>query len=645
MSRTRTLRRGVGLLAAAGLAAATLTVISAPAHAAGASIHVLTTGNLGNGQIIQVEGNAGAANASDLFVAMCEGAPTKNNCVTSLSGFGTPTAYILQVTPDPSTGAWGPFNFMVRTTLVTGNTPAGFNCLTAGTCLIGQTSQADPSNHSFDATQSLDLGPTVSLSSSTGVNGDVITVSGTGYPARSTTTGDALNTPLNVGLCGFPPSATNCDGTLSHYPSVNVDSNGHFSTSLTLNFPFTDFASTVHTCTAAGSCIVGTSNQQNPADLTNNGGALIQNIPAATLSVTSVTGQTVTTAARAGDTVNLTGGSWDASGAITAQLCDTSGANCDASGISSSTIATDGSGNLTGGAVIDASATTGARTLKVSQGAHVASASITILGTRAIVLTPSSGGPGTTVTVTGSNWDPSESIDVGGMTAVLGATSDPIKSGASANSSGAFTQTFVVNDPATAFIVAANHTDTTKHASAPFGTSLNECTVPDGDQCQLQQNVTFLAKHGVLKQSQSGSTVFLDADSSTPGVQDLQLDGTEQHVTGDLNTDTVTDARGTSAGWTLNAKVSDFTNGATPTTNGTIAATNLAWVPACAVTSGGATPTVGTSTTLSNSDQLLCSVPSGTGNGVYTADAGLTLTVPATADAGTYNAILTLTLS
>jgi hypothetical protein len=631
---SRITRKGLAVAAATGLAAAGLTVLSAPAHAAGgATIQIDTTGNIGTGQTISVSGNAGGPGAPDLFVAVCEGTPTATNCDQSLSGAGTPTAHVLQVSPNAVTGAWGPVSYFVRTTIVTGHTPGGFNCISAGTCVIGTTNSMNPADHTYDSTTPLGpLGPTVTLSSSTGVDGDVVSLTGSGFPAANTTTGAALNTPLNIGLCGFPPTATSCDKALGDYAAATVDANGHVpATNVTLHFPFTDFGNGVHTCTAANSCIVGTSNAANNADQTNTAGAFIQNVPAATLSVASVTGQTVTTAARSGNTINVTGVNW-ASGAITAQLCDSSGANCDATGITSNTLAVDASGNLTGGAVVDASATGGVRSLKVTSGATSALAPITILGTPTVAGTPATGGTGTVVAISGSNWNPGSTVTLQGRTAVPGDSSDaPVT--VTASGTGSITGSYTVNDPATTSIQA---TDGTFTANQAFSASALSCNVPTGGNCALTQNVHFLANPGLLNQAIAGTDVNLGT---------ITLTGQPQSVSGSINQDVVTDARGTSAGWTLNASLTDLTNGATPTTHGTIPAANMAWTPNCKVTSGGATPTTGSSTNLSTTDQLFCSVPSGTGNGAYTADAGLSLTVPATADAGTYNAILTLTLS
>ena len=65
MSHARTFRRGVGAVAAIGLAAATLTVLSAPSQAApgDATITPSQSTNLNTVQVIQVSGNAGPLSA------------------------------------------------------------------------------------------------------------------------------------------------------------------------------------------------------------------------------------------------------------------------------------------------------------------------------------------------------------------------------------------------------------------------------------------------------------------------------------------------------------------------------------------------------------------------------------------------------
>lgn len=146
------------LLSILAMAIVVSTVLAAPAHAAELSITATPSTGLTNDQTISVAGNAGTPNAPTLFVAVCEATPDATNCDQSLTGAGTPAAHILQVTPDPATGAWGPVDFHVRETIVTGNSPNGFDCAKTPTCVIGTTNSANPKDHTFNVTTALGFG-------------------------------------------------------------------------------------------------------------------------------------------------------------------------------------------------------------------------------------------------------------------------------------------------------------------------------------------------------------------------------------------------------------------------------------------------------------------------------------------------------
>jgi hypothetical protein len=115
-------------------------------------------------------------------------------------------------------------------------------------------------------------------------------------------------------------------------------------------------------------------------------------------------------------------------------------------------------------------------------------------------------------------------------------------------------------------------------------------------------------------------------------------------ATGELGKATVTDLRGTNAGWDLTGQVENFTAG-----TATIAAAQLGWAPqsvtrlqgsgsaaaggAAAVGSGLAQP------------KTLCKAAAKASSGVFECGAKLTLGIPDTAAAGSYTATLTLTLA
>ncbi|GAA3608004.1 hypothetical protein GCM10022419_111180 [Nonomuraea rosea] len=108
-----------------------------------------------------------------------------------------------------------------------------------------------------------------------------------------------------------------------------------------------------------------------------------------------------------------------------------------------------------------------------------------------------------------------------------------------------------------------------------------------------------------------------------------------QTASGALNPATVTDQRGSAAGWSLVGQVTDFTSAA----GGAIPASALGWTPSA---DGAAAP--GPGADLSRATTL-CSAAAGAGTGSSACAAGLTLTVPAQTRQGAYTATLTLTLS
>jgi hypothetical protein len=147
----------------------------------------------------------------------------------------------------------------------------------------------------------------------------------------------------------------------------------------------------------------------------------------------------------------------------------------------------------------------------------------------------------------------------------------------------------------------------------------------------------------------------------------VTLNGEYQLTNGTIQPVTVTNARGTSAGWSVTGQVSDFkTDPAGADCRGgdaneyrlCIPGDNLDWGPSAgivhtvipgdvAAVDAGATGdllhpwTRGLGTTA----QTLCSSPVDQSGGTFQCNANLSLGVPASAGAGTYTANLTLTLA
>ncbi|MEW2476380.1 HtaA domain-containing protein [Micromonospora gifhornensis] len=157
---------------------------------------------------------------------------------------------------------------------------------------------------------------------------------------------------------------------------------------------------------------------------------------------------------------------------------------------------------------------------------------------------------------------------------------------------------------------------------------------PNGAEQEITAQVL---QSGPLTLTSSGASVALPAVH--PGA----------FADGSLNAVTVSDLRGTNAGWNVVGQVEEFTNAL----GGTIAADNLGWTPnasvladtlvgAAGVVTPGAPATPGDGL---GSARTLCAAPAGTSAGSFQCGADLRLGVPPAAVPGGYTATLTLTLS
>ncbi|GAB7036417.1 MULTISPECIES: HtaA domain-containing protein [Catenuloplanes] len=155
------------------------------------------------------------------------------------------------------------------------------------------------------------------------------------------------------------------------------------------------------------------------------------------------------------------------------------------------------------------------------------------------------------------------------------------------------------------------------------------------------QQITAAVTGGALTLTTSGTSVALSA--ATPGAT----------ATGALNAVTVSDLRGTNAGWDLVGQATDFTS----TTGGVIPADNLGWTPTATVVSSGLQAANGVTAAVTpgapaapgsglGSSRALCSADAGSSLGSSTCGAALSLGVPESSAAGSsYAAVLTLTLA
>ncbi|GIF21984.1 hypothetical protein BJ973_002310 [Actinoplanes tereljensis] len=183
----------------------------------------------------------------------------------------------------------------------------------------------------------------------------------------------------------------------------------------------------------------------------------------------------------------------------------------------------------------------------------------------------------------------------------------------------------------------------TASASASSGSGPTDPTDPtdptEPGNGSTAQTIKAAVAGGALTLTSAGSDVNLSA--ATPG----------QTATGNLNAVTVSDLRGTNAGWDLVGQVTDFTSAA-----GTIPAANLGWTPTAAVVATGLKAANGVQNAVTpggpvtpgsglGASKTLCSAETGSSLGSSTCGAALNLGVPESSAAGEYSAVLTLTLA
>ncbi len=194
----------------------------------------------------------------------------------------------------------------------------------------------------------------------------------------------------------------------------------------------------------------------------------------------------------------------------------------------------------------------GARTLKVVSGGDTSLTHITILANPTIATNKIGGGAGTVVQVTGSNWDPNQTVTVSTNKAQPppNATTDPTVT-ATADANGNINTSITVNDPTTGAIGAsrthaAGPPPVVIFTSVPFTFSGDSCTAKVGaaatGSCALLETVNLTITAGDLKMSKVAGDVTLSG---------VALDGAAQTSTGSLQDVTVKDYRGGTLGWSL----------------------------------------------------------------------------------------------
>lgn len=152
--------------------------------------------------------------------------------------------------------------------------------------------------------------------------------------------------------------------------------------------------------------------------------------------------------------------------------------------------------------------------------------------------------------------------------------------------------------------------------------------------------VTFQVTNGGISVAEPTTQANLGSVASTPL-------GTT--TSGSLGSSTITDNRGSLAGWTLSMASSDFSDGATPTPHTIAAGKAVAWLPAPAtLVSGVAVVTnthiaPATGLTLANAAAPFMTATT-TGSNSVSYNPSVQVTIDSTAVAGTYTGTITQTV-
>jgi hypothetical protein len=249
---------------------------------------------------------------------------------------------------------------------------------------------------------------------------------------------------------------------------------------------------------------------------------------------------------------------------------------------------------------------------------NTASFTITVhSATLSLTATPSSGVGGTVVSFSGLNW-PAGSVTVAFTTACAtcsGVDSVSVVPDPSGDISGTITIT-AVSGTGLGEAVGNNPlvgTEGTNVASAPFTVnSATACSIPASGACTLNQIIGTTVSGTSLYASESSGTVTLSP--ITLGLGTGTNNQQFENATGALGVVTISDDRGSLAGWTVTGQMeTNFTN-ATPSGNAidnVIPADFLTWIPTLQLETPGMIPADNANTVECPSATGSCQGPSG----------------------------------
>ncbi|MGA4543037.1 hypothetical protein ACPA54_23905 [Uniformispora flossi] len=205
-------------------------------------------------------------------------------------------------------------------------------------------------------------------------------------------------------------------------------------------------------------------------DVVSGGGSIgsvnVQGPGSGTPTLSSPTGTV-----RPGAAMPFGGVGFPASAAATPSLCPTNGSSCIVGAFTASALSINASGVLSGTATLSTSIPNGNYVVKVDAGGKQGSSPITVeafvqSGPRVMTMTPSSGPLGTTVTVSGTNWNANTTIFVV-QTDELGLDGSNTV-GLTSSPDGTFTTSYTITDSYTTQVRAIEGLDDATAVYKPF---------------------------------------------------------------------------------------------------------------------------------------------------------------------------------
>jgi hypothetical protein len=239
----------------------------------------------------------------------------------------------------------------------------------------------------------------------------------------------------------------------------------------------------------------------------------------------------------------------------------------------------------------------------------------TLLGAPTLTVSPTSGGTGTVVSITGTNWDPEGSAVTVKFTTACATCSGPNTTTITVSSTGAISGSIQITAESGTGPGEATGSNPLVGTQTGFNTSLtftaqaaftvtalsSTCSIsPPSSDTESSESEPSCTINQVISTTVTGTALTISEPSTTVTLTPVTLglgNGTNnqqfENATGNLQTVTVSDDRGTLDGWIVTAELETDFNNSTATGNAAdnvIPADFLTWVPTVALETPGSIP-------------------------------------------------------